>query len=96
MSNGRKYEKPCTYQFKVAGNLTSDWSSWFEGFNISPQPDDETLLTGLIADQAALHGLLARIANLGIPLLSITCLEFAQENLETIGNKGEHKDEFGY
>ena len=66
MSNGRKYENPCTYQIKVKGTLTSEWSGWFEGFCISPQAKGETLLTGTVADQAALHGLLARIAGLGI------------------------------
>ena len=78
MSNGREYEKPCTYQLKVKGTIPLDWSSWFEGFSISPQPGDETLLTGRIMDQAALHGVLTRIATLGIPLLSLTRLEGEQ------------------
>jgi hypothetical protein len=66
----------------VKGTLTPEWSSWFEGFSISPQAQDETLLTGLVADQASLHGLLSRIASLGMPLLSVTCLEDPQNNLE--------------
>lgn len=78
MSNGRKYEKPCTYQIKVNGSLSADWSTWFEDFQISPQQEGTTLLTGEISDQAALHGLLARIANLGLPLLSLTRLESSQ------------------
>lgn len=91
MSNGRKYEKPYTYQVKVKGRLSDEWSSWFEGFQIIPQLEDETLLTGEVPDQAALHGLLARIANLGMPLLSVTCLdEPSQKDLETITRKMEN------
>jgi hypothetical protein len=96
MSNGRKYEKPCTYQVKVKGTLTPEWSGWFEGFSISQQAQDETLLTGLVADQAALHGLLARIASLGMPLLSVTRLEGPQDNPElSINKEGENKNEYG-
>ncbi len=95
MSNGREFEKPCTYQVKVKGKLSAEWSSWFEDFSITPQPENETLLTGQIADQAALHGLLAKIASLGMPLLSVTRLEYSQENLETIVRKqGEHRNEY--
>lgn len=83
MSNGRKYEEPCRYQFKVKGTLSSEWSGWFDGLDISPLPEDETLLTGLVADQAALHGLLARIGSLGMPLLSVTRLEVPKDTFET-------------
>jgi hypothetical protein len=95
MSNGRKYEKPCTYQVKVKGTLTPEWSGWFDGFNISPGPEDETLFTGLVADQAALHGLLARIGSLGLPLLSVNRLEDPQGTFETsLREEGENKDEY--
>lgn len=89
MSNGRKYEKPCTYQVKVQGTLTPEWSNWFEGFSISLQAQDETLLTGQVKDQAALHGLLARIASLGLPLLSVSRLEDPCENTEMRSRKNE-------
>ena len=79
MSNSYQYEKPCTYQLRVKGNFTREWSSWFEGFRIDPQPEDETLLTGPVMDQAALHGLLAKIARIGVPLIEVRRLENAQE-----------------
>jgi len=71
MSNGREFDKPAVYQIKVKGNLDPQWSDWFDGFAIEPQPNDETSLTGLAADQAALHGILTTISNLGLPLLSV-------------------------
>jgi hypothetical protein len=78
MSNGGEFTKPCVYQIKVKGNLPSEWSEWFDGLLIAPQPDNETLLSGQIEDQTALHGLLARIGSLGIPLLSVTRVEFQE------------------
>ena len=84
MSNGREFEKPYTYQIKVKGRLGPEWSGWFDEFNISSQPDDETLITGQIEDQSALYGLLGRIASLGLPLLSVIRLEDSQKNHEKI------------
>ncbi|MBN1813066.1 MAG: hypothetical protein JXA14_14615 [Anaerolineae bacterium] len=71
MSNGREFDKPAVYQIRVKGNLDPKWSDWFDGFAIEPQPNDETMLTGSVADQAALHGILTKISNLGLPLLSV-------------------------
>lgn len=84
MSNGREFEKPYAYQVKVKGRLDSEWSGWFDGLSISSQPDDETLITGLIEDQSALHGLLGKIASLGLPLLSVIRMEDSQENHKRI------------
>jgi hypothetical protein len=70
MTDGRRFDKPGTYQIRVGGVLDEKWSDWFEGLTITPQ-DDETLLTGPVRDQAALHGLLARVRDLGLPLLSV-------------------------
>lgn len=92
MSNGRKYEIPCIYQVKVKGAIPQDWSSWFEGFSIFQQ-EDVTVLRGLVEDQAALHGLLGNIANLGLPILSVTRLEVSEEYPgTTIGEYGEYKN----
>ena len=71
MSNGREFDKPALYEIKIKGHLEPRWSDWFDGFAIEPQPDDETLLTGSVPDQAALHGILTKISNLGLPLLSV-------------------------
>ena len=61
-----------TYQIRVKGHLERDWAEWFEGLTISWEKLDETLLSGQIADQAALHGILNKIRDLGLPLLSVT------------------------
>ena len=59
----------------MKGNLNRKWSDWFDGFTVTPQADDETLLTGPVADQAALHGLLGKIRDLGLPLLLVKRVE---------------------
>lgn len=71
MTDGHKFDRPSFYRIRVKGNLDRKWSDWFDGFTITPQPADTTLLTGPVADQAALHGLLAKIRDLGLPLLSV-------------------------
>ncbi len=71
MTNGREFDKPSVYQIRVKGKLDRKWSDWFDGFTIEPRPNDETVLTGLVTDQAALQGLLVKIGGLGLPLLSV-------------------------
>lgn len=71
MSDGRELDKPGSYQIKIKGVLDEAWSDWFEGLTVTPQAGGETLLTGPVRDQAALHGILARIRDLGLPLLSV-------------------------
>jgi len=73
MSNGSKYEASAAYQIRVKGNLDPKWSDWFDGFSITSQ-EDETLLTGLVPDQAALHGILSKINSLGLALVSVNQL----------------------
>ena len=75
MTNGCKFDERATYHIRVRGNLEERWSDWFDGFSITPQTDDQTLLIGVVADQAALHGLLAKIRDLGLPLLSLERVE---------------------
>ncbi len=75
MTDGREFDKQAIYQIRVKGNLDRKWSDWFDGLTIMPQADGETLLTGPVADQAALHGLLGKIRDLGLPLLSVKRVE---------------------
>ena len=75
MTNGREFSKPARYQITVKGGLEPRWSEWFDGFTMAPSAGGETTLTGLVADQPALHGLLARIRDLGLPLISVVRLE---------------------
>ena len=75
MSDVRRFSGRGVYEIRVKGNLDLKWSDWFDGFSITPVDDDETLLVGSVADQAALHGLLHKIRDLRLPLLTVQRLE---------------------
>ena len=64
-------DNPCIYEIRVEGHLTDCWSNWFDDLAIHNDPNDETLLTGLITDQAALFGTLAKIHDLNLILVSV-------------------------
>lgn len=63
------------YQIIVKGHLDSEWSDWFDGLTITTMDNGETMLSGPIVDQTALHGVLIKIRDLGLPLLSLTRIE---------------------
>lgn len=62
---------PRTYEIRLHGQLDQRWSDWFEGFTLTNQCDGTTVLTGPVVDQAALHGLLRRVGDLGVTLISL-------------------------
>ena len=68
------------YQIKIKGHVNYQWTDWFEGLTITLEENGDTLLTGLVIDQAALHGLLKRVRDLGIPLLSVNSAGTPPEN----------------
>ncbi len=67
--------EPTVYQIRIKGHLGSQWAEWFGGLAITLQDNGDTLLTGPVVDQAALHGLLKRVRDLGLPLLSFNRVE---------------------
>ena len=67
--------RPRQYQLRVGGRLSIEWSEWFDGLSITATENDETLLTGWVADQSALQGLLKKVRDLGLPLLSVNPVE---------------------
>lgn len=79
MSNKRKSQthpnQPGVYQIRIEGHLGSQWTDWFEGLTITLEDNGVTLLTGPVIDQAALHGLLRKVRDLGMPLLSVNRVE---------------------
>jgi hypothetical protein len=63
--------QPAVYQIRIKGQLDAQWTNWFDGLTITPAEDGDTLLTGPVMDQAALHGLLKKVRDLGLPLVSV-------------------------
>jgi hypothetical protein len=66
------------YQIRIMGHLDQQWMEWFEGLTITQEEDGHTLLTGLVTDQAALFGLLKKVRDLGLPLISVSPLDVGQ------------------
>jgi hypothetical protein len=75
MTNGRMFDQPAIYRIRVQGRLDAQWSDWFDGLRIEAGPGDQTVLTGRVADQPALHGILAKLRNLALPLLLVERVE---------------------
>ena len=67
-----KLDQPMVYQIRIKGHLGPQWKDWFEGMTITLEDNGDTLLTGPVVDQAALHGLLRKVRDLGLPLISVT------------------------
>ena len=67
--------QPLVYQIRLKGHLGSQWADWFDGLTITLEEDGDTLLTGPVVDQAALHGLLRKVRDLGMPLISVSPVE---------------------
>jgi hypothetical protein len=76
----REHIQQEVYKIVVKGQLDSEWSEWFDGLTISPTASGETILTGPIADQTALQGVLIKIRDLGLPLLSLVRTATEREN----------------
>ena len=74
--------QPIVYQVRLEGHLSRQWTEWFEGLTITLEEDGSTLLTGTVIDQAALHGLLKKVRDLGIPLLSINSVGISPQDNE--------------
>jgi hypothetical protein len=68
-------EQAVRYEIRIQGVLDQRWSSWFDGLQLTSQPGGVTVLAGPVTDQAALHGLLAKVRDLGLPLLSVRRLD---------------------
>jgi hypothetical protein len=70
-----KHNQHQYYEIRLKGHLDDRWNDWFEGLTITLEDNDVTLLTGPMADQAALHGLLKKVRDLGLPLVSVSPIE---------------------
>ena len=73
-----KHNQHQCYEIRLKGHLGSQWTDWFEGLTITLEDNGDTLLTGPVIDQAALHGLLKKVRDLGMPLVSVSPVENGQ------------------
>jgi hypothetical protein len=64
--------RPGRYEIRLKGHLDSRWAAWFDGLSLTNSSDGTTLICGPVADQAALHGLLQKVRDIGLPLVSVT------------------------
>jgi hypothetical protein len=72
--------QPQVYQIRIKGHLGHQWTEWFEGLSITLTDNGETLLTGPLIDQAALHGVLKKVRDLALPLISVSSVKSDQED----------------
>jgi hypothetical protein len=92
MSNKRKPgtnpSQAIVYQIRLKGHLGCEWTDWFGGLTITLEENGDTLLTGPVVDQAALFGLLKKVRDLGMPLLSVNCVKPGQSEASEIRPSG--------
>ena len=81
-SSGRRPE-PGRYEIRIGGHLQPRWATWFDGMDLTTRDDGTTVLTGPVVDQAALHGLLQKVRDLGLPLLSVVPVEPGRPGVPT-------------
>lgn len=81
----RDADQPMMYQIKVKGQLGQQWLNLFEGLTITPEENGDTLLTGTVVDQAALYGLLRKVRDLGMQLLSVNRVDPPEGDRSILG-----------
>jgi hypothetical protein len=79
---------PTIYEIRIRGRLDEDWAEWFDNMNLTHTSEGQTILTGPIPDQAALHGILNRIRDLNLELISVTRAESNTKDESQAGSKG--------
>jgi hypothetical protein len=83
-SSTQDHYGPGIYAIRIKGHLDDKWVDWFEGLTITMKENGDTLITGPVIDQAALHGLLKKIRDLGMPLLSVCPVEPGQTDISDV------------
>ena len=98
MSNERNPKtdsaQPMVYEIRIKGHLGSHWENWFEGLTITREESGDTLLTGPVVDQAALFGVLKKVRNSGMPLISVICIKPDHEDVSESFKEEEKKDDY--
>jgi hypothetical protein len=70
--------EPAQYEIRLKGHLEARWAAWFDGLSLTQESDGTTVIRGSVIDQAALHGLLSKVRDLGLPLIAVTQLDSKQ------------------
>ena len=83
MEKGINFNSPAVYRIRLRESLESAWSEWFEELELTQEAGGGTLLTGMVADQAALHGLIRKVRDLGLTLVSLQRVESQREKGES-------------
>ena len=81
------------YEIRLAGHLDAHWAAWFDGLAVGQESDGTTVIRGSVADQAALHGVLQRVRDLGLPLVSVTRVDIDQPELPPTALDGSSNEE---
>ena len=91
------HHEPGLYEIRLKGHLDARWADWFEGLSFTHESDGTTILSGPVVDQAALHGLLRKVRDLGLPLLSVSRVDAghadASDETYQYSSKKENKNE---
>jgi len=85
--------QPLVYQIRIKGHLGHQWTDWFEGLTIQLTDNGETLLTGPVVDQAALHGLFRKVRDVAMPLLSVVCVTPGQAEASDVKQAHEQPNQ---
>lgn len=84
------HHEPGRYEIRLKGHLDARWANWFEGLSFTHESDGTTILSGPVADQAALHGLLRKVRDVGLPLLSVIQVDPRQANGPDVDADTDH------
>lgn len=89
--SGSEYNEPGLYIIRIKGHLAGRWAAWFEGFAITEQANGDTLLSGTVLDQAALHGLLRKVRDSGMPLIAVARVPADEEGAVQPTDAGDER-----
>ena len=84
------HHEPGLYEIRLKGHLDDRWADWFEGLTFTHESDGTTILSGPVVDQAALHGLLRKVRDLGLPLVSVIQVDPKQANGPDVNADTDH------
>lgn len=84
-----EFSQPQVFQIRVKNHLDNQWTDWFSGMSVTLEDDGVTVLTGPVADQAALHGLLKKVRDLGLPLISVNRVETSETHRNRLKKEKE-------